>query len=283
MKKAVASVLRKMAFLLSPEEAASPVISRADVGPPEIDAFMLGLKDAAESGWFNNPQRELYTGFPVGPENTVLDLGCGDGGMSAFCSRMGASVFFADVDTEKVEATRQRLAGISGARYESVSADGAGVRLVDAAVDRVVCTEVLEHVEDVGIMLRELYRVGKPGALYLLSVPSQVSEDVQKGVAPDIYFAHPHHIRVFREGELAASARALGLEVLSESRYGFFWFLWWMIMWADAENRKDVLNAWARTWHGLTSTPAGLKIATALNSHLGKSDVIVARKPLSDE
>lgn len=240
---------------------------------------MLGLGDAVASGWFNNDSGELFSGFPVGHGNVVLDLGCGDGGMSAFCARMGAKVCFADVDVDKLDATRQRLSGISGARFETVSMEGNRLTLPDATVDRIVCTEVLEHVEDPAESLKELVRVGKPGALYLLSVPSQVSEEVQKGIAPALYFEPPHHVRIFAAGELAALASDLGLDVLSESRYGFFWFVWWMVKWADAENSNDVLEAWTQTWHLLMTTPGGLKVASAFNNHLGKSDVIVARKP----
>ncbi|CRO36601.1 hypothetical protein PAERUG_P12_London_17_VIM_2_11_09_04363 [Pseudomonas aeruginosa] len=40
---------------------------------------MLGLRDAVLSGWFNQETDELFSGFPISAEDTVLDVGCGDG------------------------------------------------------------------------------------------------------------------------------------------------------------------------------------------------------------
>ena len=59
------------------------------------------------------------------------------------------------------------------------------------SIDKIICTEVIEHVDDPMVALRELMRVGKPGALYLLSVPGQRSEELIKSVAPAYWFESP--------------------------------------------------------------------------------------------
>nr|BFE92844.1 hypothetical protein GCM10020185_33800 [Pseudomonas brassicacearum subsp. brassicacearum] len=53
----------------------------------KVDPYMLGLHDAMLSGWFNQQTGELFTGFPVTPEDTLLDVGCGDGGNVHFFVR----------------------------------------------------------------------------------------------------------------------------------------------------------------------------------------------------
>lgn len=81
----------------------------AEPAAEKVDPYMLGLHDAMLSGWFNQQTGELFTGFPVTPEDTLLDVGCGDGGNVHYCAMRGAKIIIADIDAAKVEATRQRL------------------------------------------------------------------------------------------------------------------------------------------------------------------------------
>ncbi|HLD67060.1 MAG TPA: SAM-dependent methyltransferase, partial [Pseudomonas sp.] len=39
----------------------------------------FALVDASMSGWFNTESGELLQGFPIRPQDTVLDVGCGEG------------------------------------------------------------------------------------------------------------------------------------------------------------------------------------------------------------
>ncbi|MDO2196994.1 hypothetical protein Q2427_25165, partial [Escherichia coli] len=41
--------------------------------PAPVDPYMLGLRDAVLSGWFNQETDELFSGFPISAEDTVLD------------------------------------------------------------------------------------------------------------------------------------------------------------------------------------------------------------------
>ena len=97
--------------------------------------------------------------------------------------------------------------------------------------DKVICTEVMEHVDDPERFLAELVRVGKPGALYLLSVPDPASEQVQQLVAPPLYFEKPHHIRIFSRDDFRDLVNQSGLIVEKQTTYGFFWSIFWAFFW----------------------------------------------------
>ncbi|MGV8495600.1 class I SAM-dependent methyltransferase, partial [Pseudomonas aeruginosa] len=71
-----------------PSPATEPVA--APPAPAPVDPYMLGLRDAVLSGWFNQETDELFSGFPISAEDTVLDVGCGDGGNVHFCAMRGA-------------------------------------------------------------------------------------------------------------------------------------------------------------------------------------------------
>ncbi|WP_445577276.1 Ubiquinone biosynthesis O-methyltransferase [Pseudomonas sp. E141] len=249
----------------------------------KVDPYMLGLHDAMLSGWFNQQTGELFSGFPVAPEDTLLDVGCGDGGNVHFCGMRGAKIIIADIDAAKVEATRQRLSDTPARDVECHVTDCNPLPIADGTVTRVVSTEVIEHVDDPAQFLAELVRVGRPGALYLLSVPHPSSEDLQKDIAAPEYFQKPNHIRIINEEQFKAMVSEAGLEVLSHSQYGFYWSMWMLLFWeakVDFSNADHpLLNHWADTWQAVLNSPRGAQIKQALDAVVAKSQVIIARKP----
>lgn len=277
-----------MLSLLKKLTAATPAPAPAPTAPAEppagkVDPYMLGLYDAKLSGWFNQETNELFKGFVVSADDTLLDVGCGDGGNVHFCGMRGAKIIIADIDAAKVEATRQRLGDTPARDVECHVTDCNPLPIADATASRVVSTEVLEHVDDPAQFLAELVRVGKPGALYLLSVPHPSSEDLQKDLAAPEYFQKPNHIRILSEAQFKALVSEAGLEIISHSQYGFYWSMWMLLFWEAKVDFSDpdhpLLNHWAETWQAVLDSPRGAQIKQALDAVVPKSQVIIARKP----
>lgn len=247
------------------------------------DSSALGLRDAGLSGWFQNETDELFVGIPISPDDVVVDVGCGEGGNLNFCANRSARVIGIDMDPQCLEAARKKLATTPATDQEFLLAPAEELPLDDEVATRVICTEVLEHVDDPAVVLRELYRVAKPGALVLLTVPDALQERMQEVVAPDSYFQKPNHIRIVERDEFPELVRAAGLEVLDQRSYGFFWSIWWSLFWAaevDLENpQHPVLDHWTRSWAALLETERGRELKQHLDTFLPKSQVIVARKP----
>jgi SAM-dependent methyltransferase len=248
----------------------------------KIDYFTLGLRDAVLSGWFNAETGELMTGFPVHAEDTVIDVGCGDGGIAGFCAQRGARIILADADAERLKATAARLRTTPARGLEAHVTDGDPLPLADATATRVVCTEVLEHVDDPARFMAELVRVGRPGALYLLTVPGAVQEHVQERVASSKYFQKPNHIRIFEPEAFQALVETAGLTIERRSGYSFYWSVWWAFFWQTGiqlGQTHPLLDAWASTWKQVLDGPDGLNIKAALDAVMPKAQVLIARKP----
>lgn len=101
----------------------------------------------------------------LGYSEVALDLGCGDGRTSVM---IGArELVLADVSEVALARARERL---PHARTVSLEPDR-GLPLPDNAFELVVCTETIEHVRDVQLLLSEARRVLRPGGRLAVSTP----------------------------------------------------------------------------------------------------------------
>lgn len=273
--------------LLARIRPASP--QRRQEAPPatateQMDASAVGLRDMILSGWFNEATDEAAPGFRISAEDVVVDVGAGDGGVASFCARRARETILIDQDADRLQRAVERLHGQGCERVRGAPGDAARLAVPDAAASRVICTEVLEHVDDPGEVMRELLRIGRPGALYLLSVPNAAAERLLTHVAPrDIYFAKPNHVRIFAPEAFTKLVEDAGLSIETRSSYGFFWSLYWTFFWESGvefgAGSSPLLDAWVRTYAEILQAPDAPRIRAALDELAPRSDVIVARKP----
>lgn len=250
---------------------------------PAPVAHDFTFDDARLSGWFSHETGELLKGFPIRAEDSVLDVGCGDGSFINFCAQFGPEITFADIDAEKIRQVQARLQQSAARALHPLVTDANPLPLPDAYADKVIAMEVMEHVDDPAQFLRELVRVGKPGALYLLSVPDSVSEGVQKELAPPAHFQKPNHINIFSREEFERLVLESGLVIEQKATYGFYWALWWAFFWTCDQDLSPpwhpLLENWAKTWETMLKMPDGPRIKKALDEVMPKSQAIIARKP----
>jgi SAM-dependent methyltransferase len=81
----------------------------------------------------------------------------------------------------------------------------------DAAFDKVICSEVMEHVHDYRGAARELARVTKPGGCVAVTIPTTTSENLYLRVGDDYFESPGGHIRIFRPRQLALGLAEAGL------------------------------------------------------------------------
>lgn len=244
----------------------------------------VAIRDAIMSGWFRNDENELFRGFPVSPEDVVVDVGCGDGRKLGFCAARGAHVIAVDIDAEALDEARGRLSEMSARQVEVFEAPAEHIPLADGIATRVICSEVLEHVDDPAVVVAELVRVAAPGALFLITCPDPLHEEMQSHVAPASYFEKPNHIRRIERDELAGWFRDAGLEIVEQTTFGFYWSVWWALFWAvgvdlSEADEHPLLNQWNALWQDLLDLELGPDLKQGLDEFLPLSQLIVARKP----
>jgi ubiquinone/menaquinone biosynthesis C-methylase UbiE len=97
----------------------------------------------------------------------VLDLGCGDGRLTARIAETGARV--TGVDPSKVALERARKAHPE-LELVATAPDGS-LPFADACFDVVVCVDVLQHVADTQRLMSEVRRVLAPSGWLAVTVP----------------------------------------------------------------------------------------------------------------
>jgi len=138
-------------------------------------------------------------------DGPVLDVGCGDGSLAQdLRQRLGARVVAVDLSARRVERAASRVPGLpvsQAAVYELPFTSG--------AFPLVVCTDLLEHLDDPQAAMRELVRVSR--GQVLVTVPEHIT--IEKTLCPHCgqdYFLYGHQHSFGREGlqRLAAGAGA---------------------------------------------------------------------------
>jgi SAM-dependent methyltransferase len=287
-------MIRALVRRFFPESKPAP--APLPVEPTRVSPREVGLHDAMHDGWFSGDSGELLKGFAITADDTLLDVGCGEGVATLFAVRQGASVIFTDSEHDKVRDLARQVDAQSDKANLGLVSNSLPLPLADACASKVVCMEVLEHIDQPEPFMAELVRMGRPGALYLLSVPAPVGEHLQKGIAPANYFQSPNHVQIFTPERFAALVEDAGLVIEHRQATGFFWVMGMIFFWASerAAGRDlggavrdriqapypPLMESWAKTWQDLLAQPDGLAIKQMLDQFMPKSQVIIARKPV---
>ncbi|MHC5211604.1 MAG: class I SAM-dependent methyltransferase [Planctomycetota bacterium] len=162
----------------------------------------------------------------------ILDVGCGDGSLARdLAERTGAAVTMADLARRRVERARA-----SNPRSAAAQASIYALPWKDSSFELVVCTDLLEHLDDPDAAMAELVRVSARHVL--ISVPYQIT--IEKTLCPHCgkdYFLYGHQHSFGREGvqrmATLAGARVVRFEhvipMFECRRYKWFPPLKWLI------------------------------------------------------
>lgn len=173
---------------------------------------------------FRRRVRWLLDALDLRPGLSLLDLGCGPGVLLRALSACTARVRAVGLDAGMERLLQARAAPTAA---PLLCSDALRLPFRDAAFDRVLAAEVLEHLPDDAAALRELYRVLAPGGLLALSVPHEdypfLWDPINRlwtalGGAPfrtgPLVGIWTGHERLYRPPDLAARVSAAGFEVM---------------------------------------------------------------------
>lgn len=205
---------------MTPSQMVPP--ADAPAGRDEWDQHWALYGEPAQGNPANTYRHRLVLqrlGHP-GPGDTILDIGAGQGELALLLARTfpGAAVRGIEYSAEGVRRA-QAAAQAAGLPVEFTQRDLLQPAVVDDALAGratfAVCSEVLEHVDDPGLLLHNASRYLAPGCRLVVTVPGGPRSAFDRHIGHRQHFA-PAGLRVLLE-------RA-GFEVDAVARAGFPFF-----------------------------------------------------------
>ena len=232
--------------------------------------------------------------FTVEPGMRLLDVGCGQGRHSYEAFRRGAHVTAFDMNAADLAEVDTMLRAMElenqqgqGATAEVVEGDARRMPFADGAFDRVIASEILEHIPEDEQVMAEIVRVTRPGGLVAVTVPRNWPEQVCWRLSSARHGAEYQnspggHIRIYQGSELVDKLTRAGLQPLRTHHAHALHAPYW---WLKCAVGTDTENAATRAYHRLLvwdmmSAPALTRTAERLLDPVaGKSFVVYLRKP----
>ena len=223
----------------------------------------------------------------------LLDLGCGFGRHTYEALVRGAEVVSCDMALDELVAIRNAAPlmiddGLFDGSLLHTQVQGDGTRLPypDESFDKVIASEVLEHVPDDQAAYDEFMRILKPGGTIAVTVPATFPEKICWKISSDYHApaALGGHVRIYTEAEVREKLRGAGLDPVDSHRAHALHSPYWWIRCAVGVNNEIDDNWSVRTYHKLLEwdivkqpwlTRSAEKV---LNPVLGKSLVVYATK-----
>jgi SAM-dependent methyltransferase len=177
---------------------------------------------------------------------------------------------------------------IAPGHADFVIADAEHLPFRDGAFDKVMCTEVLEHIADDQAGVRELVRVLRPGGDIAVSVPSYWPEVVFWTISWEYWHTPGGHIRIYRLGEMWHILEEHGLRLHLERRRHSFQTLYWFVRCAFGKDNDYFLLTRFLTrvinwYHNRRRVRLLEYIEAVLDLVMGKDTILYGTKPPSKD
>jgi SAM-dependent methyltransferase len=218
----------------------------------------------------------------------VLDIGCGEGRHSwEVCKQWTCYIYGVDIDETSLKKAHYSFhlldqKGELKGNWALLKADITRLPFRDGTFDKIICSEVLEHVRDDMSAIRELARVLKDEGILAISVPSYLPEVICWKLSRT-YYDHPGgHVRVYKANELIAKLEQNNLGVFATRRkhalHSFYWIL--RCLFGVSNDRALLPSLYYKflVWDIYHDSRPVRALETALDRFFSKSLVVYTRK-----
>jgi len=164
----------------------------------------------------------------------ILDIGCGGGRHSwEACKTANCLVYALDIGLEELNSARYMLQALdnqneSKGKWVLIQGDSMSLPFRDGSFDKIICSEVLEHVTDDWKSIRDMVRVLKDDGIIAISVPTYLPEAVCWKLSRDYHNSPGGHIRIYRIRELVSPMQQSNLNIYATRRKHALHSIYWI-------------------------------------------------------
>lgn len=165
------------------------------------DQEILNLELLESSHWWYMIRKKILRDWllEIPKGSKILDLGSASGGNTHVMMSQGFDV--TSLEFSQVGVDIQLKKGIP-----VIKGDARATGLPSNSFDACVCLDVLEHILEDSLVLKEIHRVLKPGGFFLISVPEDMALWSQHDVAVS-------HVRRYEKYKFVQQVESTGLLV----------------------------------------------------------------------
>lgn len=166
--------------------------------------------------------------------DNVLDVGCGEGRhIIHACLEHNILGVGVDLSLRDLTIAQERFTPFadynSHSQFSLQQTDATRLPFADNSFDKIICSEVLEHIENYAGVLREIKRVLKPNGILAISVPRAWPEKICWKLSSAYHQVEGGHIRIFNAQQLRTEINDIGFEFThrywAHALHSPFWWL----------------------------------------------------------
>ncbi|MFO8010530.1 MAG: class I SAM-dependent methyltransferase [Dehalococcoidia bacterium] len=229
-----------------------------------------------------------YDLLDIKDSERVLDLGCGEGRHSwEACKRNECLVCGLDINHTSLIKGRMVLwqldeQGLNRGKWLLTSGSVLNLPFKDGTFDKIICSEVLEHIPDDRRSIDEIVRVLKDDGILAVSVPSYFPEAICWKISKEYHSYPGGHIRIYKAKELRSKLLDNNLDIYAVRRkhalHSFYWIS--RCLWGANNEKAFFPSLYHRflVWDLKTNSKPVRMIDNMLNNFFAKSIVFYARK-----
>lgn len=146
----------------------------------------------------------------------ILDLWCGDGNNKHKIYSKKNEVYGVDIEQSNVDYCKKKFP-----KHIFMVVDWEKLPFDDNFFDIIHSMDVLEHVDDLDVVLKEATRVLKRWGKFMIEVPYWKSEELLLKIKPE-YRNQVHHVRMFKDWEMESLFALLGYKLQNKKNLNFF-------------------------------------------------------------
>lgn len=223
--------------------------------------------------------------IPIRANDYVLDLGCGEGRHA-----IGTAYHFPESTVIGLDLSFQDLQSAQSKSRDFfekktctfIQANGFHLPFSNEAFDHIICSEVLEHIQDYQAFLIEITRILKPGGTLSISVPTRWPEKICWLLAEEYAQVEGGHVRIFNHRQLREEIAQLRYEFIRQHKsHALHTPYWWLkcIFW-NAKKENVLIRSYHKllVWDLLKRPLITQALEQVLNPFIGKSHVAYFKK-----
>jgi len=227
-----------------------------------------------------------YDIFKVKSNEFVLDAGCGQGRHSLELSkRVDCSIVAMDIEHKSLQYVKNIMALMNeagqtiGLAY-ALKGDTENLPFKDNTFDKIICSEVLEHLNDDNNGIKELVRVLKEDGEMVVTVPTYFSEAIYGKLSKDYFNSPGGHVRICSPKSLVKMLRNNDLQIYSIRFEHAFHSIYWLLRCIFGLNNESALipSLYHKFLVSIIHSKIMGKVERVLNFFFPKSIVIYTKK-----